>query len=488
MATINSLQKAQIIEVLEDLVRVRHPDISNNLRTYLTAAIAAGGTTATVKDNSGWADNEWFLLGYPGEPQTEEDDINQASITRGTSLTVTNTLKFAHGIDTPMTRVFERKIRVKGASTLTGAQVEVTGSPFTIQWDKPFTECKVTGTQYAYYFAEFSDGAGSPVYGTQSDGVARTGLGSTTVEEITQNALDLTDEEINDNGKINRKFLLKEFNNWQDDVAARRNWSHEIVDEETLTTTTLVHKYALSGLTSTLKAPNSNKSIISCRFADEPLHKMDWLEYLDCMWGVANTTVSTAITAADTSCVLTDTYEFNETGSILVGSDTANYTANTESTGTLTGIPASGTGSFASSHAAGAQVWQGISAGKPAKFVIYNDYIYLNRPISSTEAGKKLKLAFYKKISRVTEFSDTTDIPFYHLAQYYLAARIEYKKSNFEKAQNWLNLYEIKIAQEAKKDRVPVQKKFIPSGYDELETGGKYYKTTESSTYNNYSA
>jgi hypothetical protein len=477
MANVNNLPKAQIIEVKDDVVRVKHPDLTGNLTTYLTAPVAAAGVTLTVLDNIGWADNDWFILGYPGDVFTEADDINGA-VSAGTSITVTNTLAHAHGIDTPMTRIYSRKIRIMGAQTLTGVQTAVTGSPFDIQWGLPFTECKLTSTQYAYYFAEFSDGAGSPVYGEQSDGVARTGLANNTVEEITKNALNLTNESIND--KISREFCLRELNNWQDDVTARRDWSFELVTADTITSTTNENEYALSDLTYDLKHPNAASSVKSVRFGSNILDWMDWHEYQDRLEGVAKTTVATEITASATSCVLTDTYEFAESGDILVGVDTATYTTNTETTATLSGIAAT---EFTTTHAVGANVWQGINAGKPTKYTIYNDKFYVDVPVNSDNAGIKFKLDYHKEISRLADFSDATDIPFSYVAQYFLAGRIEYKKGNLDKGNQWLQLYEAKMALETKKDTLPTIKRFVPQN-DLEDGGGHFYKSTESSVYN----
>lgn len=448
--------------------------------------MAAAGTTLTVIDNDGWSDNDWFILGYPGDGQTEACDINQASITRGTSLTVTNSLKFAHGIDTPMTQIYETYIEIWGASSLTGTKTAIaqTTSAILIQWDKPWTEYNVSGTQYAYYFVRFSNGAASPVVGDYSDGVARTGLGVTTAEDIIQNALNLTGESIND--LITREFCIRELNNWQDDVTARRNWSWEIVDEQTITSTTNTNKYALSGLSSTLKHTDSDKSIIAVRFGDDILDKMDWLEYLDSQEGVAYTTLSADIAIGATSCTLTDSYEFSETGTIVIGTDTVTYTANTETTGVLSGIPSSGDYSFASTHSSGDAVWQGITPGKPTKFCIYNDNIYTEKPVSSTYAGYKFKVSYYKKISAFSDYADTTDIPFVYLGQYWLAARIEYKKRNFNEANHWLTVYETKLQTEIKKDRKPIKLKIVPT--DEFKSiGHRYghkYESSESAQYN----
>lgn len=389
-----------------------------------------------------------------------------------------------------MTQIYGNYVEIWGCDTLTGTKVAIAEktNATKIQWDKPYTEYNISGAnQYLYYFVRFSDGAVTPVVGEYSDGVVRTGLSDKTAQKMIQEGVDLVDEEINENGKITTDFLLRQLNEWQRDIISRRNWSFEIVDEQTITSLTLVNKYAVSGLTYILKHPNSNKSIIALRFGDTPLKKMDWLEYLDKMEGTAYTEVATAITAGDTSCILDDTYEFSESGSFFVGSDVVNYTTNTEASATLSGISASGTGAFTSDHVVDAPVWQGVSPGKPTKFVVYNDNFYFNYPVKSTYAGIKFKVSYFKEISDLADLTNETDVPFYYTSQYWLASRIEAKKGNLNESNNWMAIYENKIQNEIKKDRVPVEKKFVPvSGFNEIEGKIKIYRTTESSRYNNY--
>lgn len=476
-----TLQKAQIIKARGDIIWVKHPDISNNVRTNLTANVAAAGVTLTVLSNSGFTNGDYLIIGVPGNPRTEVVATNGA-ITAGTSITVANTLAFAHYIDDPVTYIKERQIRIKSAATLTGTQTAVTGSPFTITWDKSYTACAPSGSTNTYYFAEFYDAVS--VYGTQSDGVLATGLVYNTAQEIIQNALRITNEKINDDGLITRENMLEEVNNWQDDVVTRRDWSWELLTDQTLTSTEMENEYALSGLTYSLKHPNSAQSIVSAKFSNNILTYFDWHDFEKEMEGRIKTTLASDVSIGATTATLTDSYEFAESGTISVGTDTVTYTANAQATGVLSGVPASGDSSFEAIHSSGANVWQGVTGGTPVKFTIYNDKFYADIPVSSAKAGIKFKLNYYKAISRLTDYTDTTDIPFVHLGQYYLAARIEWAKGRLTEGDHWLQLYEAKIATEVKKDRQPQQKRWIPQG-DDTQPTGKFYKSTESSVYNN---
>jgi len=84
--------------------------ITNKERTYLTAAVAVGGTTLTVRavDSNAWADNDWVIVGEVGTKNAEILQANGA-VSDGTSLVVDNAgsggARFAHAINEPVYRI-----------------------------------------------------------------------------------------------------------------------------------------------------------------------------------------------------------------------------------------------------------------------------------------------------------------------------------------------------------------------------------------------
>ncbi len=160
MSTALTLQIPNILEVNKSVIRISHPDITGNTRTTLAAQIAAAGTAMSVLDNNGFTDNDWFIIGEPGDSETEENDVNGA-VTRGQSVTVTNTLKFAHELDAPVTKINERKITIYGSATDGGALVAIvaTGAAVDIDWNNEFTEyVDTTDASDLYYVVKFYDG------------------------------------------------------------------------------------------------------------------------------------------------------------------------------------------------------------------------------------------------------------------------------------------------------------------------------------------
>ena len=202
MSTKKTLQVPKIIEIVGSTIRVAHPSIQGNLSSSLAASIAASGTAMSLYDNNGLADNDWLLVGDVGDRETETTDINGA-VTRGQSVTVTNYLKFGHGLDIPVTKIFELGIKIYGAATdggagtliasidaITGALPQIADMVM-IQWDKQFTEWTLitTDTAYAYYYATFADTTSESSASTY---VPAAGVAYNKLEPLVKQALDFS--------------------------------------------------------------------------------------------------------------------------------------------------------------------------------------------------------------------------------------------------------------------------------------------------------
>jgi hypothetical protein len=485
------LQVPEILEIQGSTLRIKHPDISGYTRNYLISAIAAGGTTATVSDNNGFARYDWFILGETGDSKTEECDVSSA-VARGTSITITDTTKFAHELNAPITRILERAIKIYGAATDGGtgtliASIDTITTPiadaFNIQWDKPYTEYTLisTDTAYNYYYCKFTDGTTDSV---ASDYVASSGLVYNSVSEIVSGALNEVNAEI-DGKMITREWLLRVMNDWQEEVThfvtqdgISKDWSWEIFeDTSSLVIVANTHKYALSGLSEDLKYDDNERGLINVRFGSRPLKYIDITSYDQYMEGRVSDSLESGCVAGETTITLVDSSEFGESGSVYLGSETLTYTANAQSTGILSGIPASGTGSIAESHSAGDPVWQGASPSLPTKYTIFDGYILLDVPPDATYAYYKLKVRGLKKLSRLTSFSSVTDIPFTYLAKYFVASKIEAKKGNTNSADRLYTIYLNKLEIEALKD--PLQTTEQTTYYDFDYSGSTLMKNTD---------
>lgn len=465
-----TLQKPAIVEIEGSTLRIHHPDISGYTRTYVASPIAAAGTTLTIIDNNGLnKDNADFIIGYPGDGKTEPGKVNESDpVSRDGTLTIDNTLAYGHELDSPVTRIFETSIAIYSSDAVDGTLTEVVApaSAINIQWDKPFTEYTYEGAAVNYFVVKFYDGT---TLSAASDYVASTGLTAASVAEMVKGALMMANETIRED-VITKDFLMQSANDWQDRVThyvdpkgRTKDWNFELIENKTsLSITENETSYALSGLTLAMKYPDSKQGILNVRIGSENMEYQDMNEYDDDMEDNINATVATEAAAAATSLVLSDTYEFTESGSIDVPGQSAavTYTTNTEATSTLSGIPATGTGRIENTLSVGDNVWQGVTAGDPTKYSVFDGNLLFNIPPNNDWASYPIKLRYLSALTRFSDFSDTTSVTFYHLAKYFIAARIEERKGNFDRADRLYAYHDKYLAEEAQRDKTYIMDTF----------------------------
>jgi hypothetical protein len=507
MATSQVLQTPEILEIIGSTIRVKHPDISNNFRTYLSAQIAAGGTTMTVYDTgavtgNGLADNDWFIAGTVGDNETEENDVN-GTVTRGTSITVTNALSFDHELDAPITKIFERGIKIYGAATDGGSGTIIESidakagagrqlaDAVMIEWHRDFTEYTLisTDTSYAYYYATFTDGT---TESGSSDYVLAAGLGSTSVEYMIRQALSLTNTNLKSN-RISREDCIK----WADDCQTaitqfvyqeprsgkyiQKDWPfEEVLSSGDITMTTNKNKYALSGLSSLMKY--DDRGVITVQMGTlKQFKKTDIDDMTIRLESKPYTEVATAASAGDTTLVVDSVVEFSDpdgasTATLYVNGQTLTYT-DLSGTTTFTGIPASGTGSITASISVDDGVWQNNAPGLPEYYSIFNNQLILDKPPQSDYNNFPLNLRYFKKLTALTQASDTTEVSFSNVFQYFIASQIERRRQKHEEADRYMEIWRREVLNNA------IHQKTASKQYQE------YYKYNDPQNYylNDYS-
>ncbi len=482
MSTSKSLQTPSVVQVIGSTIRISHPSIQGNTTTYLRSPIAVGGTAMSVGDNTNINDADNLVIGNPQDPLTEAVLVNGA-VTLGSAVIVANTLKFAHDLDAPVTKVWERTVVIYG-SAISGGSLSVAIATINIQWGKDYTEYTLltVDTAYAYYVAKYGDGT---IVGTASAYVPATGLTYLTVENFIQQALDITNSQL-DGNLLNRDMFVRWMEDaqlfitqftYQDPVNGKfiqKDWGFEVIeDKSSISLTVNENEYALSLLASASKYPNSQKSIIDMRIGSQIILKPRSIdEYDNYMAYRPRTTVATTPSVGQTTLVLADASELAAGGgNVIVGSDTLTYTA--ISTNTLTGIPTSGAGSITSTYSVGSAVWQNITAKLPSSYTIFNGTIKLDAPIPTTYVGQKLKIRYFYTIPRITSVSDTTVIPFTNVFQWYLSANIEKRKGNDDKHASYMDMFNKKVLANALSDMVPVNDEFkYYNYYDDFQYDG----------------
>lgn len=163
-----------------------NPDISTNVRTYLTTAIAATATSLTVKNTTGLAQYDWIVLGKLGEDKTECVQITAAPTDTG--LTV-SAVKFAHGVDTEIT--YTRWNQIRYYRSTDGGTTYTVLATVSIQWDRLMTTYEdLTSVSTYYYTAVFRNGYSGMITQT-SNALIATGYQWYMLKPIQDRIIDL---------------------------------------------------------------------------------------------------------------------------------------------------------------------------------------------------------------------------------------------------------------------------------------------------------
>lgn len=493
MSTAKVLEKPAIIEILGSKIRVKHPDLSGSVQTSVAAPIVAAATALSVLDNNNFANGDYLLFGKIGDEKSEECSVGGA-VTKGTSLTIANTTVFSHDLDCPVTKIYERGIRIYGASTIGGSGTLITSidaittpiaDAFNITWDKPYSEYNLlsTDTAFAYYFVKFTDGTTDSV---ASDYIPAAGLDNTYAATMIRQALDLTNTSL-DNSKFTWEGFVQWCQDWQDAISQfsyqdpvsgkgiKKDWNHELVyDQTTITLTQGTTRYDFSTFTNNLKYQDSARALVNIRIGDgKPLDFVETDDFDRLMQDKHMTNTSGSTSSGATTLNVTNASAFDSSGSLTIGTQTLTYTAKTATS--FTGIPASGTGSVTSTIAASSEVWQNNAQGSPRRFTIFRNYLYLDVPPDSTNAGRALKVKYFKKLTRITTASSTTEIPFTNTAQFFLGWKIELRKGNTETAQSWKSQFDKDITANAMADSQPVPNTYNYYAYQDFDEQNLMY-------------
>jgi len=402
--------------------------LTDSMKTtrLITDSPSASGTIS-VSGISGFAINNYILIGNFGDPTAEIVKLHAATAPTGTTITLATNTTRDHYADTPVTLINYNQVEFSRATTLTGAKV-VLGSVQTINADRKESYYQDLTNSTGYFFVRFYNLI-LTTYSSYSTGVSYSGLGSTTVRDIVEKAC--ADASVEIGGQYSgEKQLVQDANDCQDAIT-KYDWKFELVpDDSSITATQYENTYALTGLTYELKYPGNVQGLKGVKFGNARLKFIDNDE-MDVIYAdVSRTTVATQAGVAATSIVLTNTAEFASAGTVFINGMDIVYTANDTSTNTLSGIPAA---DITAIIAVGSIVWQNINPGLPDKYTITIDNkIVVNCPVDTEYNGYSFRMEYLKALTRFTEFASTTEVPFTDDMQTFIAAKIEKRKRNFE--------------------------------------------------------
>lgn len=411
-------------QILVDL-----PDLSKYEKTYLSADEAAAQTALSVASSQNFSANEYIIIEEPGNQLAE---IRLISSVSAGIINVSAATTFAHNRGTIVRFIPFNQVEISTDDNAAFSSVTVLSTAnLRVDALQTFYE-HVTGAVTDYYRARFYHEQGAR-YSSYSEVVLATGYADNTPYYIKKRALDSLGEVRG--GKITEEFLdqaLMEGRRELDQDPRILRWSFR-TKFDTDIGTIIPGQWKVSSPTD-LRDKNTPKNILGIRIGRQntPLDYQDRVRFNQNYTNIAHTTLNGAITTIDTSIVLTSSGDFDESGTISIAGtsvghtvDSVAYTANNESTNTLSGVTGIG-----ANKASGTDVWQGASFGYPSNYTIDNGEIKFDIPFADDLDGENIYMDYYQELQQYDSDADSLDEPFYNLFVPYLRWRIKYLKAN----------------------------------------------------------
>lgn len=155
------------------VITISHPDLSQSSFTNLKTGVAKDATQFFVQNVSGFAANDFVVIGVPGAERTEIRRIS--SIVGAETVNITAPLSFAHSADEPITLIKFDQIRIYRATSELGTYSLIATLNITIN-ALNFTRFDDTGgTDSSWYKIEYFNSFTS-LASAQSDPIQGTGL------------------------------------------------------------------------------------------------------------------------------------------------------------------------------------------------------------------------------------------------------------------------------------------------------------------------
>jgi len=421
--------RCQYGEVVGNEIFVQFPDLRSHEKTYLEADVASGASSLTA-NGVNFSVGQYVVIGNLGSEKTEIIRIHASTAPTSTTITLASALSFAHNRGDIVRFIPYNQIIVE-RSTNSGSSFSAL-SAINIRPDATETYLqRPSDSSTDVYQARFYNSS-DVVYSQYSPQFTASGIGDNTFGAIKRRALNELGEKSGD--MFNDEFLLAALKEARREVdsdprvkrfAFRTKMNTDIGDM-------IPGRWSVTAPTD-LRDPNTPDHILGIRLGRNgtKLEYQDVNRFFQNYRGIAHTTLNGQITAVDTSIVLTSSGDFDELGTIYVAAesiaatnDAVAYTANTETTATLSGVTGIG-----ATHATGRDVWQGVSFGEPWAYTIIEGVIYFSCPFSDDLAGENIYMDYYQELQDVTNDSSELDEPEYDFYVHLLKYKIKDKKA-----------------------------------------------------------
>lgn len=397
-------------------ILISPPDIGENETTFITTDAVSGASSYSVDNGLMFAVGEYVavLSGGVGAPKSEINRIHTSTTPTTTTITLNAVNGFAHNRGERVVYIPYNQIVIQRSTDGGSSYSDLVTIDIRVDTQETYYQHS-TGTSTDYYRAKFYNSATTNTSAV-SDGIPASGFVDGTAGQVIRAALLSLGEKI-DGEVLTKEFLLQVLHEGREEADQHpliQRWSFRTIFDYDLGD--IIPGRNSISTPSDLRDPDTYKNMLSMRIGRDnvslmPIDKTDLNRYYI---GVAHSTLNGSITSASTSIILTSSGDFDESGSVDIAAesisgtiDSVEYTGNTESSATLTGVT-----SIADSHSSGRDVWQGISFGLPQEYSIDNGTITFSQPFADDFAGENIKGDYYAKLTRATSDGDVLDEPF----------------------------------------------------------------------------
>lgn len=349
-----------------------------------------------------------ILIGEFGNEDSEIVKVHASTYPSGSTVTLASAMTKDHPADTKVYIIPYDQIEISYSATTTGSKTVL--NTISVDPESVNTDYKELTQSSGYFFTRYKNSTDS-TYADYSDPIPYGGFATNTVSSLINIALDETNKDFSE--KLTYDTLLYEINSCLRFIRGKlKRWGSSAVYDYIIGDANRgIYSLALE---SDYYDTNSNRSTLQVRVGTgKSLSYVDKIEFDDLLNDVSLSTASSLTASGSTSLVLSDSSDFDSSGTIHVFiSNTLyeiTYTGNDTTTNTLSGIPASGTGAITVAIPASTNVWQNESESTPRVFTIYGGRLYFWPMAGSSETKRNVYHDYNTDIVEVN--SDSDEIP-----------------------------------------------------------------------------
>ncbi len=396
--------------------------------------IAAGSGTITVQSIVGAAVNQILFFRNPGSERAEIVLTHAATAPTGNTVTLASNLVESHPRGTKVFIIPANKLRFYWAATEVDPNSGGSVAALAAAQDIDPTEVRnyyddsVKTTGFFYYRFENSLDANLnlPYSDAQSYGLYFVAFDKNEAGYIMEKVRRRLGKEWGP--LFTKQDALEEIQECLRNIQSRmKRWAENFIPDYPIGYTTRgIHDFALP---SDIYDDETIQSILQVRLGGTGNRRLTWrdeIEFDNEMGEAIYTTVRTQPTPGDTSLLITNSYNFDDSGTVNIYTGNVNdqitYTGVTRSAtaGVLTGVPATGEGSISLAHLAGTNVWQNHVEGQPSIFNVRNGRLRTWPLPSSVYINLGLYLDYYEETPTVNSEGDVIDIRRFDMVYHWL--------------------------------------------------------------------